>query len=94
MPTSDHESTILAEQAIAESRVVAEATPSRRGFFATLQSLREQAKCPTCGKTTLVFNTGIAGFKPEKVTLDSHCACEGGPAHHLIGAGSGAEVQS
>lgn len=83
---------VLAEQALAESRVLAEGSP-RRGFFATLQSLREQSQCPTCQKTTLVFNVGVAGFKPETVTVDGHCTCPGGPAHHLLsGAGSGAET--
>jgi ribosomal protein S27E len=62
------EQQIVAEHDLAESRALLEASPAPRGFFATVQSLRESSKCPDCGKTRFVFNAAARGFKPEKVT--------------------------
>lgn len=49
------------------------------------QRLAELTKCATCGKSTQVANVGgyRQAFRGERVTLESHCACPGGPAEHL-----------
>ncbi len=56
------------------------------GFAGTLKRMRELAKCAHCGKATMVFNAGQgrSGFTAERVTLETHCACIGGPAHRLL----------
>lgn len=47
--------------------------------------LSEALRCPTCGKRSSVANT--AGYRQrfaaERVTLETHCSCLGGPAEHL-----------
>lgn len=49
------------------------------------REIREATRCTTCGKCRVVLNT--AGYRQrfasEAVTVDSHCTCVGGPAHHL-----------
>lgn len=49
--------------------------------------LRERLRCPTCKKCLVVVNRAGHGqqFVGEAVTVDSHCTCVGGPAHHLVG---------
>jgi hypothetical protein len=50
------------------------------------REIGEALRCPTCRKHTTVANT--AGhrqrFQGERVSLETHCACRGGPAHHLL----------
>lgn len=53
-------------------------------FGDVVKALREKSACVECGKSTLVFNVATRGFRGERVTLESHCACAGGPAHHLV----------
>jgi acetyl esterase/lipase len=66
---------------------------SHASFGAVVKAMREQAKCAACGKTSLVFNVSAiplerrgrgTTFRPERVSLETHCACVGGPAHHLL----------
>lgn len=53
------------------------------GFAAAVSAIREASKCRTCGKPRLVMNT--AGYRrryrPETVSIETHCACKAGPAH-------------
>jgi hypothetical protein len=70
--------------------------PARRehmSFGAVVKALREKAKCGVCSKTTLVFDVSAVPlerrsrqtmFRPERVSVETHCACPGGPAHHLL----------
>lgn len=87
---SRHEQQILAEAAIAESRVMLEATPATKhqSFFATLHQLREAFRCPTCGKSRAVMNVAPRGFRAEKVTPDTHCHCPDSPIVKAQAAGA------
>lgn len=48
--------------------------------FRRLQNrLRSASACPTCGKSTAVFNAGETMiFRAESVTAATHCTCPGG----------------
>lgn len=54
-----------------------------RGFAAAVRAINDASKCRECGKPRLVMNT--AGYRrryrPETVSIESHCGCKGGPAH-------------
>jgi hypothetical protein len=52
-------------------------------FVNVIGALREAGKCPTCDKTRVVVNVARRGFKAERISLDTHCGCAGGPAAHL-----------
>lgn len=55
------------------------------GFAEAVGLLRDADRCPDCGKTRAVINVAAHGrpFVAERITAESHCTCEGGPAHHL-----------
>lgn len=77
----EREQQILVEDALAESKVLLEATPGTKnsGFFAMVNRLRERSRCATCGKATIVVNVARRGFRAEKITPATHCLCEGSP---------------
>jgi len=66
--------------------------------FAALGSMLQAiGTCPKCGKSRLVMATGWKGHGTgrhgeayynatsyETITLETHCSCPGGPAHHLL----------
>jgi hypothetical protein len=46
--------------------------------------LRDATMCAVCGKSTIVLNLHVfagRGFQAEPITAETHCTCEGGPAH-------------
>lgn len=53
-----------------------------------INAIRDAARCPDCGKTRAVINLGAytarARTHAERVSIETHCSCEGGPAHHLL----------
>jgi hypothetical protein len=56
------------------------------GFAETIELLRDANRCPECGKTRAVFNVASRGFRAERITAETHCACPGGPAYAGIGS--------
>jgi hypothetical protein len=84
---------IDARKAAAAPSIVALPGGQHMGFGAVVKALREKAKCEACSKTTLVFDVSAVPlerrsrqtmFRPERVSVETHCACPGGPAHHLL----------
>jgi hypothetical protein len=53
------------------------------------REIQEATRCVTCGKCRVVLNTSgyRRTFVGETVTVESHCSCVGGPAHHLLPVG-------
>lgn len=49
-------------------------------FAAVSARLRELSLCSKCGRPTDVLNVARRGYRPEIVTVATHCACPGGPA--------------
>lgn len=56
------------------------------GFAEAVGLLRDADRCIECGKTRAVINVAAHGrpFVGERITPETHCTCEGGPAHHLL----------
>lgn len=62
--------------------------------LAAMRALDQALRCPECHKKTGVANTNLASYKhvgtafrqatPEVITVETHCACPGGPAVHLV----------
>lgn len=48
-------------------------------------AIRDGERCNDCGKTRAVINAnaiaGLRGYREEKITPETHCACPGGPAY-------------
>lgn len=59
---------------------------SNLAFHQVVGALRDASVCPTCGKPTAVINTARRGFRPERISADTHCACPGGPAYAGVGS--------
>lgn len=56
----------------------------KESIFLAVQAIRDAERCDVCGKTKALINWG-RGFRPEKPTPATHCACPGGPAYAGIG---------
>jgi hypothetical protein len=55
-------------------------------FHTFMRLMRENLACPECGKSRGVANVASRGFKPERITAETHCTCVGGPAYAGIGS--------
>jgi hypothetical protein len=55
-------------------------------FHTFMRLMRENLACPECGKSRGVANVAARGFKPERITAETHCTCVGGPAYAGIGS--------
>lgn len=68
---------------IAAAQAQAQAQRQVVGIRQAVNAIREASRCRACGKPRLVLNT--AGYRqryrPETVSIESHCGCKGGPAH-------------
>lgn len=93
---ADVERKALAEHKASGQRVLEEASapvsltvkPINMSVREAIKAIRDAARCDTCGKTRAVINLGAytarAQVHGERVSLETHCACPGGPAHHLV----------
>lgn len=73
----DHEQAAIREHQADGARLLEE---SRMPFVDVVRKLREVGRCTACGKTRVVLNVASRGFRAERVTAETHCACPGGPA--------------
>lgn len=54
-----------------------------KSFHDMQRRLAEGLRCKTCAKLTVVRNVATRGFKPERVTKETHCTCPGGTVEQM-----------